>query len=93
VQLIVDLAVGFVVSVRSRPKGTVSVAYASSLEYLNEKVVGPAFEKAEGYKYSGPAQPPDTVVGDRRERRSPRTFFESVGADNITPLEPAFTKW
>src|SRR5580692_5502896 len=35
------------------PKGTVSVAYASSLEYLNEKVVGPAFEKAEGYKYSG----------------------------------------
>ena len=33
--------------------GTVNVAYASSLQFLNEKVVGPAFTKAEGYKYSG----------------------------------------
>jgi molybdate/tungstate transport system substrate-binding protein len=37
----------------SKHTGTVSVAYAASLQFLNEKVVGPAFTKAEGYKYSG----------------------------------------
>jgi hypothetical protein len=29
------------------------VAYASSLQFLNEKVVSPAFTAAEGYTFSG----------------------------------------
>ena len=32
------------------PKGTASVAYASSLQFLNEKVAAPAFTTATGYK-------------------------------------------
>ena len=39
----------------SPPKktGTANVAYASSLQFLNEKLAGPAFTKAEGYQVSG----------------------------------------
>src|SRR5262245_21615538 len=37
----------------SKPSGTVTVAYASSLQFLNEKVVSPAFTKADGYKFAG----------------------------------------
>lgn len=39
-------------------KGTASVAYASSLQFLNEKVAGPAFTKATGYQYTGRGMPP-----------------------------------
>src|SRR3984957_19536072 len=75
------------------PKGTVSVAYASSLEYLNEKVVGPAFEKAEGYKYSGTGAASGTLSSEIAAKEITPNVFESVGADNIMPLEPKFTKW
>ena len=37
----------------AKPTGTANVAAASSLSYLSEKVIGPSFTKAEGYKYSG----------------------------------------
>ncbi|HEV2360845.1 MAG TPA: hypothetical protein VGS21_04000, partial [Acidimicrobiales bacterium] len=33
--------------------GTANVAYAGSLSYLSEKVTGPAFVSATGYKYTG----------------------------------------
>jgi molybdate/tungstate transport system substrate-binding protein len=46
--------------------GTANVAYASSLQFLNENVVKPAFTAATGAGFSG---------------------------DNITPLQPKFTKW
>jgi molybdate/tungstate transport system substrate-binding protein len=75
------------------PKGTVSVAYASSLEYLNEKVVGPAFEKAEGYKYSGTGAASGTLSSEIAAKEITPNVFESVGADNITPLQPKFTTW
>jgi molybdate/tungstate transport system substrate-binding protein len=75
------------------PKGTVSVAYASSLQYLNEKVVGPAFTKAEGYKYSGTGAASGTLSSEIAAKEITPNVFESVGGDNITPLEPSFTKW
>jgi len=74
-------------------KGTVSVAYASSLEYLNEKVVGPAFTKAEGYKYSGTGAASGTLSSEIAAKEITPNVFESVGADNIMPLEPKFTSW
>jgi molybdate/tungstate transport system substrate-binding protein len=73
--------------------GTANVAYASSLEYLNEKVVGPAFTKAEGYQYSGRAGASGDLSSDIASGEISPNVFESVGADNITPLEPKFTKW
>ena len=70
-----------------------NVAYASSLQYLNEKVVGPAFTKAEGYKYSGQGAASGTLSSEIASGEIHPNVFESVGGDNVTPLFPKFTKW
>ncbi len=79
----------------AKPKasGTADVAYASSLEYLNEKVNAPAFTKAEGYQFSGRGGASGDLSSDIMSGEISPNVFESVGADNITPLEPKFTKW
>jgi molybdate/tungstate transport system substrate-binding protein len=70
-----------------------SVAYASSLEFLNEKVAGPAFTSAEGFKYSGQGAASGDLETDIASGEIHPNVFESVGGDNITPLFPKFTKW
>jgi molybdate/tungstate transport system substrate-binding protein len=80
-------------STSPKASGTVSVAYASSLEFLNEKVVGPAFTKAEGYKYSGQGNASGTLESEIASGEIHPNVFESVGGDNVTPLFPKFTKW
>ena len=77
----------------AKPTGTASVAAASSLSYLHEKIVGPAFTKAEGYKYSGQYNSAGDLESDIASGEITPNVFESVGGDNITPLEPKFTKW
>jgi molybdate/tungstate transport system substrate-binding protein len=77
----------------AKPSGTVNVAYASSLEYLDEKVAGPAFTKAEGYTYSGRGGASGDLESDIASGEISPNVFESVGGDNITPLEPKFTNW
>jgi molybdate/tungstate transport system substrate-binding protein len=79
----------------NKPKvsGTVNVAYAASLQFLNEKVVGPAFTKAEGYKYSGTGAASGTLESEIASGEIHPNVFESVGGDNVTPLFPKFTKW
>jgi molybdate/tungstate transport system substrate-binding protein len=74
-------------------QGTVSVAYASSLEFLNEKDAGPAFTKAMGYGYTGQGNTSGNLSADIAAGEIHPNVFESVGGDNITPLEPKFTKW
>lgn len=78
---------------KSKASQSVSVAYASSLQYLNEKVVGPAFTKAEGYKYTGQGAASGTLESEIASGEIHPNVFESVGGDNITPLFPKFTKW
>jgi molybdate/tungstate transport system substrate-binding protein len=73
--------------------GTVNVAYASSLEYLNENVVKPAFTAATGAGYSGTGNASGTLESDIASGEIKPDVFESVGGDNITPLEPKFTSW
>lgn len=73
--------------------GTASVAYASSLQFLNEKVAGPAFTKAEGFGYSGHGGASGELKSEIASGDLTPNVFESVGGDNITPLEPKFTKW
>jgi molybdate/tungstate transport system substrate-binding protein len=73
--------------------GTASVAYASSLQFLNEKVAGPAFTKAEGYEFSGRAASSGELSSEIAAHLISPNVFEAVGGDNITPLEPKFTKW
>jgi molybdate/tungstate transport system substrate-binding protein len=75
------------------PHGTANVAYASSLQYLNEKVAGPAFTSATGYQFSGHGDASGALEADIAAKELSPNVFESVGGDNITPLEPAFTKW
>jgi molybdate/tungstate transport system substrate-binding protein len=75
------------------PTGTADVAYASSLQFLNEKVVSPAFTAAEGYKFSGYGASSGDLEADIAAGEIHPNVFESVGGDNITPLEPKFTNW
>ena len=77
----------------STPSGTASVAYASSLQFLNEKVAGPAFTSAAKFKYSGQGASSGELESDIASGEIHPNVFESVGSDNITPLEPKFTKW
>ena len=76
-----------------KPSGTANVAYASSLSFLNEKLFGPAFEKAEGFKYSGVAGASGALEAEIASKEIAPGVFEAVGGDNITPLEPKFTTW
>jgi molybdate/tungstate transport system substrate-binding protein len=80
-------------SAPAKPKGTASIAAASSLSYLNEKVNGPAFTKAAGYKFSGTYNASGDLESDIASGEITPNVFESVGGDNITPLEPKFTNW
>jgi molybdate/tungstate transport system substrate-binding protein len=78
----------------TKASGTADVAYASSLQFLNTEVSGPAFTKSTGYKYSGTSGAAGTLSSEIAANELPQTnVFESVGADNITPLEPKFTHW
>jgi len=77
----------------AKPSGTVNVAYAASLTFLNEKVVSPAFTAADGYKFSGFGMPSGAIEADIAAGEIHPNIFESVGGDNITPLEPKFTQW
>jgi molybdate/tungstate transport system substrate-binding protein len=80
-------------SASSKPTGTVNVAYASSLQYLNEKVVSPAFTAAQGYTFSGRGGQSGALEADIASGEITPNVFESVGGDNITPLQPKFTNW
>jgi molybdate/tungstate transport system substrate-binding protein len=80
-------------SASSSATGTANVAYASSLQYLNTKVVDPAFTAATGDAFSGTGNASGTLESDIAAGEISPNVFESVGGDNITPLEPKFTKW
>ena len=73
--------------------GTANVAYASSLTYLNENVVKPAFTAATGADYSGTGNASGTLEQFIASGEIHPNVFEAVGGDNITPLEPKFTSW
>jgi len=77
----------------AKPTGTANVAYASSLQYLNSKVVSPAFTKAEGYTFSGRSGASGELEQDILSGEISPNVFEAVGGDNITPLQPKFTAW
>ncbi|HEU5418908.1 MAG TPA: extracellular solute-binding protein [Streptosporangiaceae bacterium] len=73
--------------------GTASVAYAASLAYLNEKVVGPAFEKSTGLSYTGRAGPSDGLSAEIAAKEIAPDAFETVGGASIEALFGKFTSW
>jgi molybdate/tungstate transport system substrate-binding protein len=77
----------------AKPTGTVNVAYASSLQFLNSKVVSPAFTSAQGYTFSGRSSASGELEQNILSGEISPDVFEAVGGDNITPLQPKFTKW
>lgn len=77
----------------SEPTGTANVAYAGSLENLNEKVVGPAFAAATGYGYSGRGAGAVGLSQEIKAGEITPNVFESIGSKPITALEPKFTTW
>ncbi|MBS4728198.1 substrate-binding domain-containing protein [Mycobacterium sp. SM1] len=74
-------------------EGTASVAYAGSLENLNEKTVGPAFSKATGYSYRGRGAGSSALSQEIKSGEITPGVFESIGAGPIEALEPKFTTW
>jgi molybdate/tungstate transport system substrate-binding protein len=80
-------------SAPAKPTGTANVAAASSLSFLNEKVIGPTFTKVKGYKYSGTYNASGDLESDIASGEISPNVFESVGGDNITPLFPKQTNW
>ncbi|HEX9030919.1 MAG TPA: extracellular solute-binding protein [Streptosporangiaceae bacterium] len=77
----------------TKPSGTANVAYAASLTYLNEKIFGPAFAKATGYKYLGTPGPSDGLSAEIAAKSISPNAFISVGGKPIASLGPAFSKW
>lgn len=73
--------------------GTANVAYASSLQHLNENVVKPAFTAATGASFSGTGNSSGTLEADIAAGEISPNVFESVGAGAIKPLEPKYTRW
>jgi molybdate/tungstate transport system substrate-binding protein len=77
----------------AKPSGTANVAYAASLTYLNEKVFGPAFAKASGFRYQGTAGPSDGLSAEIAAKTIFPNVFISVGGKPIAELGSKFTKW
>lgn len=73
--------------------GTAQVAYAGSLEKLNESVVGPAFTKATGVAYQGRGAGSLGLAQEIRSGEIRPNVFESIGSAPIGLLEPRFTRW
>lgn len=80
-------------SASAQPAANANVAYASSLQFLNEKLVAPAFTQAEGYKFTGHGGASTELANDIKSGELTPDVYESVGGDNIKLIEPKFTKW
>jgi molybdate/tungstate transport system substrate-binding protein len=73
--------------------GTADVAYAGSLQLLNETVIGPAFSKATGATYEGRGAGALGLSQQIASGEIAPNVFESIGSSPITALEPRFTTW
>lgn len=73
--------------------GTANVAYAGSLQFLDEKTVGPGFERASGFSYEGRGGGAFGISKEILAGEISPNVFESVGAGPIKPLMPKLTSW
>lgn len=78
---------------RSRLAGTADVAYAGSLQLLNDKTIGPAFARETGFSYEGRGGGSFGLSNEIAAREITPNVFESVGAGPIQPLMPNRTTW
>ncbi len=79
-------------AVSPRP-GTADVAFAGSLLALDNEVIGPGFERATGYGYTGRGGGSIGLAHEIAAGEIAPDVFESVGASPISVLEPRFATW
>lgn len=72
---------------------TANVAYAGSLQLLNDKVIGPAFAHAFKARYRGRGGGSIGLSHEIAAGEINPNVFESVGSGPIRSLEPKFTRW
>ncbi len=73
--------------------GLANVAYAGSLEEVNNLQMGPAFEKATGDRYQGQGGGSFGVAHEIASKTLAPNVFESIGYAPIQDIEPKFTRW
>ena len=78
---------------QSRQSGTANVAYAGSLQLLDDETVGPGFEQATGFSYEGRGGGSVGLSNEIAAGEITPNVFESVGAAPIQPLMPKLTSW
>jgi len=76
----------------TRP-GTADVAYAGSLLLLNERTIGPDFQRATGNGYQGRGGGSFGLAAEISSGEIHPNVFESIGLAPIQQLEPRFTRW
>jgi molybdate/tungstate transport system substrate-binding protein len=69
------------------------VAYAGSLELLNERTVGPGFSRSTGYGYLGRGAASFGLSREIVAGEISPNVFESIGAAPLAPLEPTKAHW
>ncbi len=86
-------AVNFTQGSQSKSPSLASVAYAGSLQLVNDQFVGPTFEKKTGYSYQGRGGGALGVAHLIAGREITPNVFESMGLEPLKILEPKFTTW
>lgn len=77
----------------SSTSGTADVAYAGSLQNVNELQVSPAFTKATGYKYQGKGGGAVGMAQEIKSKTIAPNVFESIGYAPVQLIEPRLTSW
>ena len=72
---------------------TVSVLYAGSLASINDQVLGPAFQKAEGVVYQGTGNGSLALAQEIVGNEITGDLFESVGTAAIAAVGPTIMPW
>lgn len=80
-------------SAAGAPSTRVNVVYAGSLAYVNDQILGPAFQRATGILYRGRGGGSFGMAKELRAHLIPGDVFESVGLAPIRDLEPKETTW
>src|ERR1017187_42036 len=70
-----------------------SSSSSTSTSTSTSPAASPAFTAADGYTFSGRGDASGTLEADIASGEITPNVFESVGGDNVTPLEPKFTSW
>ncbi len=78
---------------KSSTSETANVAYAGSLQNVNELQISPAFTQATRYKYQGKGGGAVGIAQEIKSKTIAPNVFESIGYAPIQLIEPQSTSW